>query len=120
MWRAAAPSDDEDIIAMSLALYAEDPSPAEVPESHTRATLSMLRAEPVRGRAVVLDLEAVIAGYALLISFWSNELGGEIIVIDELYIRPAYRGRGHGREIFSRLRSESTLWPRRAVALELE
>jgi ribosomal protein S18 acetylase RimI-like enzyme len=120
MWIPATHSEDNDIVAMSRELYAEDPAPLPVPEQHTRETLSTLRAEPARGRALVLQLNDAVAGYALLISFWSNELGGEIIVIDELYVRPPYRNQGYARALLTALTRTDTLWPRPAVAIELE
>ena len=58
------------------------------------AVLAKLREEPNRGRAVICDVEGRTVGYALLISFWSNELGGEVCYIDELFVAPLYRGRG--------------------------
>ena len=120
MWRIAQINDDGPIIEMSRALYEEDPATGPVPEAQTRQTLSILRSEPVRGTAVVLEIEREVAAYALLISFWSNELGGEVCVIDELYVRPGYRNRGHGRELIRGLRPGNNLWPQSFVALELE
>ena len=120
MWRPATSVDDKEIVEMSRQLYAEDPAPMPVPEQHTRATLAIFRAEPARGRAVVLQVDDALAGYAFLASFWSNELGGEVVVIDELYVRPVFRGQGHGRALLTRLMRENSLWPRDAVALELE
>ena len=120
MWKLATPADDQQIIDMSRNLYTEDPSPAPVPEHHTRQTLSVFRAEPSRGRAVILNVDNTVAGYAFLVSFWSNELGGEIVVIDELYVRPAHRNQGHAGALLKLLTSENTLWPGPAVALELE
>jgi len=120
MWRIAKHSDDQDISKMCLALYAEDPSPMAVSAQNIRDTLSILRAEPVRGRAVVLDVSEAISGYAILISLWSNELGGEVIVIDELYVRPNYRKQGHARELLESLARNNRLWPGRGVALDLE
>ncbi len=119
-WRFAIDSDDNAIVEMSRHLYDEDPAAMPVPEEHMRKTLSTLRIEPVRGAAMVLQLKNVIAGFAFLISFWSNELGGEVIVIDELYVRPRYRNQGYGRELLTQLASPSTLWSRPVVALELE
>ncbi len=104
-----------------MALYREDPSPRQPTPEHVRRTLAIYRAEPVRGRALVLASVDGIAGYALLSSFWSNELGGEVCVIDELYVGPNVRGRGHGADLLRTLAEQpGALWRERAVALELE
>jgi ribosomal protein S18 acetylase RimI-like enzyme len=118
MWRAARPEDDNAIVAMCAALNAEDPGPLPVPDTQTRHTLDVLRREPHRGRAIVLELEGKPAGYALLISFWSNELGGEVCEIDELYVVPEQRGRGHGRALFAGI-ERGELWPSHRVAMAL-
>lgn len=119
-WRLARPEDDEAIVSMSLALYAGDAPPARVGAAQVRATLETLRAEPVRGRAIVLEIDGECAGYALLVSFWSNELGGEICTIDELYLTPPARSRGYGAMLVRSLMSGDSIWPRLPVALELE
>jgi GNAT superfamily N-acetyltransferase len=120
MWRPATPNDDDAIVAMCTALNAEDPGTAPVPPTHTRRTLGRLRAEPARGRAVVLDLGGGPVGYALLISFWSNELGGEVCTVDELYVAAGHRGRGHAGDLVQKLERQSDLWSDGAVALQLE
>lgn len=120
MWRPAHPADDDAIAALSLALYAEDPSAYPVGAAQTRRTLAALRAEPGRGRAVVLDRGAAVAGYALLVAFWSNELGGEVCVIDELYVPPAHRGQGWATRLIEDLAAGRGPWPTRPVALALE
>jgi GNAT superfamily N-acetyltransferase len=118
-WRGAESSDDAAICELSMALNLEDPGPAPVPVAHVHRTLAVLRAEPWRGRAVVLQGEERVLGYALLISFWSNELGGEVCTVDELYVVPAARGGGFGGSIFDLL-MRGELWGRKPVALELE
>src|SRR5687767_9183643 len=94
-WRRAFPSDDDDIARMSHALYVEDPSPETIDPPQIRKTLERLRNEPARGVAAVLDIDGTLLGYALLVSFWSNELGGEICTIDEVYVDASARSRGH-------------------------
>ena len=84
-------------------------------------TLARLREEPYCGRALVCEVNGYPAGYALLISFWSNELGGEVCNIDELFVAPAFRGRGLAANLFTALTSsEPRLWPEKPVALTLE
>jgi hypothetical protein len=74
--------DDDSVVGMCLRLYREDPGPLPVPAENMHATLEALRGDPRRGRAVVLDIQGQVSGYAVLIAFWSNELGGDICVVD--------------------------------------
>jgi ribosomal protein S18 acetylase RimI-like enzyme len=119
-WREASPADDDAIVAWCAALNHEDPGPRPVPEAHARATLATFRREPVRGRAAVLVVDGVTAGYAFLVSFWSNELGGEVCTVDELYVAPAHRGRGYAAALLRALAAGDGPWPRAPVAMELE
>ena len=105
---------------MCAGLNAEDPGPSPVPPANMRRTLRALRDEPVRGRAVVLEEQGRVGGYALVISFWSNELGGNVDVIDELYVEPAQRGQGHASRLIEALAAGTPPVAARAVALALE
>jgi GNAT superfamily N-acetyltransferase len=120
MWRDAVTADDEAIVRMCTALNAEDPGPEPVPPEHMRRTLRTLRESPVRGRAVVLEIDGATAGYALLISYWSNELGGEVCVIDELYVAPEHRGSAYATRFLESLAARREPWVANAVALALE
>lgn len=120
MWRVAGPSDDEAIVRLCLALNAEDPGPEPVPAENMQRTLLALRQVPLRGCAIVLEGEGRVCGYALLISFWSNELGGEMCSIDELYVEPGHRGRGYATRLIEDLAAGTDLWASSAVALTLE
>lgn len=37
----------------------------------------------------------------ILVFFWSNEYGGNIVIIDELFVKEEYRSQGIGTEFFS-------------------
>jgi len=119
MWRPARADEDELIVEMCLALNREDPG-EPVSAEQLRTTLAVFREEPTRGRAIVLAEDGTVVGYALLVSFWSNEYGGEICAIDELYVAPAHRNRGLGTSLFDAAANDRALWPRAPVALELE
>ena len=63
----------------------------------------------------------MLCGYALLVSFWSNEFGGEICAIDELYVEPEFRGRGFATQFIQRLaRGNSPIWLRRTAVITVE
>lgn len=83
-----------------------------------RETLATLRRDAWRGRAIVLDIDRQVVGYALLIGYWSNELGGEVCVVDELYVTHEFRGRGHGAALFGAI-ERGELWPTPAAAIAL-
>ena len=121
MWRVATSSDDQTVVSMCMALNAEDSGPAPVGPGHVRATLANLREDPNHGRAVVCDVQGRTVGYALLISFWSNELGGEVCNIDELFVAPQHRGQGLATALFRSLAEGNlSLWSTKPAALALE
>jgi GNAT superfamily N-acetyltransferase len=120
LWRPARTEEDDAIVEMSLALYGDAAAELGVEAPQVYATLETFRREPVRGRALVLEVEGQLVGLCLLASFWSNELGGEVCVIDELYVKPDWRGHGHATSLLASLRVNRSLWPRRPAAFELE
>lgn len=118
MWRVAEPADDDRLVEMCLRLYDEDPGPLPVQAEKMRATLKELRRDPRRGRAVVLEIQRQLSGYALLIAFWSNHLGGNICEIDELFVVPEHRSRGYGTSLFETI-AQGDLWPTPLVGMAL-
>lgn len=116
MWRAATPNDDPAIVGFYLALNTEDPGMVLPDPARMRRTLALLRRIPERGRCVVLDEGGNTLGYALLIPYWSNEIGGLVCCIDELYVAASGRGRGHGGELLELLAERALGWGE-AVAL---
>jgi GNAT superfamily N-acetyltransferase len=118
MWHLASESDDASIVEMCLGLYREDPGPSAVDARQMRETLAILRREPWRGRAVVLEVGQQVVGYALLISYWSNEFGGEVCGVDELFVTPDFRSRGLGASLFEGI-ERGDLWPGPVAALAL-
>ena len=57
------------------------------------------------------------AGYSLLTSYWCNEEGGNILVLDELYLSPASRHHGYAGHFLAWLEKA---FSGRARALTLE
>jgi GNAT superfamily N-acetyltransferase len=114
-WRAAAVGDDDAIAALC------EGGGGARGRSHAtaaRLALGVLRREPDLGRALVLDDGGAVRGYAFVIGFWSNELGGHVRAVDEIFIEPALRRRGHARALIAELsRAEAGRGAPIAVAL---
>ena len=55
----------------------------------------------------LLEQDGETAGYGLLSLKYSHEAGGLELWVEELYVRPAFRGRGLGHEFFAWLRGLS-------------
>ncbi len=107
----------KEVLTMMYALYSED-EPASVAD-HRRfpLTIEFLLAEPSRGRIILFTEGVPIRGYSLLIPYWSNEFGGKLLFVDELFVVPEARNRGFGRKFFGYLDRER---PFNAVAVALE
>ena len=71
-------------------------------------------------RACLLEQDGETAGYGLLSLKYSHEAGGLELWVEELYVRPAFRGRGLGHEFFAWLRGLSAAEHIRRIRLETE
>lgn len=111
-FRTFQSEDLAELQQMMLALYREDQYDQPMTPGKVRRTVEMLTQHPQRGTILIFDVDAAITGYAILIPYWSNEYGGDLITIDELYVKPPWRSRGIGRCFFDYLseqRSQHTI-----------
>ena len=67
--------------------------------------------------AYLISYNETVVGYGLLSFTYSNEAGGMVVWLEEIYIRDAYRGRGLGNEY---LRFVSDKYRETAAWLRLE
>src|SRR5262250_1236429 len=116
--RLAAAADHDAIRRMVRELYAEDPSPRPPSDGDVTRTLAVL-ADERRGEALVVDDgDGAPFGYMFLTKLWSNELGGDVVFIDELWVARERRGRGVGTAMIEH--AMRAMRERGAVAFELE
>jgi len=106
-----------DLLTMMHGLHSEDKGESFVDESRFPLTIDFFLANPSRGRIVLFREGDALRGYALLVPYWSNEFGGPLVVVDELFVTPEARNRGIARNFFRSLGKER---PFEAVALALE
>jgi ribosomal protein S18 acetylase RimI-like enzyme len=118
MWRQATERDDGVVVEMCFRLYEDDPGPLAGDGRAIRETLARLRREPWRGQLAVLDVGQQVIGYALLIAYWSNEFGGEVCAVDELYVARDFRSRGHGAALIQAI-ERGDVWRAPVAAISL-
>ena len=105
------------VLRMMRELYATDAPDLDVDPAKFPATIDRLLNEPSRGRAVLFMEGDELAGYALLIPYWSNERGGMVVLVDELLVEKAFRGQGIARAFFAFIDADR---PFDAVTFSLE
>lgn len=65
----------------------------------------------------VFEKNEETAGYSMVAKSYSTEYGGQCLWIEDLYIKPQFRGRGIGTEFFSYIEG---LYKNKAVRFRLE
>lgn len=90
----------EEVVLMMEELYREDPSDGPVDGGRFHETLRYLVNHPARGQVVLFLISDILCGYALLVPYWSNEFGGTIVCIDELFVKLESRKQGIARSFF--------------------
>lgn len=71
-----------------------------IPESYREATWKEMMRSPEFVRGYILEKDGAPAGYGLTSRTFSQEAGGKVVWLEELYIRPEYRCHGLGKEFF--------------------
>ena len=110
-------TDSNVLTDLILELYIEDPGTKDMTPEKIQNTLNILSEHTDRGTIMVIEKGENIIGYSILIKFWSNEFGGNIVIIDELFIKKEFRSQGIGAE-FLRYLAKNKIFE--AVALQLE
>ena len=105
------------VVRMMRELYETDAPDLDVRPEKFPATIDRLLEEPSRGRVVLFMRDGALAGYSLLIPYWSNEFGGIVVLIDEVLIEKEFLSQGIGKAFFAFVIDAR---PYDAVALSLE
>ena len=116
-FRACTEADLPIVQNYVISLYRVDPSGMEMTAMKIHQTFQQFTLKRDKGRIIVFEIDNTVVGYAILVFFWSNEFGGDVIEIDELFVQEDYRDRGIGKTFFQWL--EET-WHSQAVAFALQ
>lgn len=116
-YRRMEEADREVVAGMIMAFYEEAGGGEFMNPGMIERTFRQLAAHPDYGWVEVFEAQGRIIGYALLVNFWSNEYGGIVLNIDELYVVPGARGGGVGTAFLNHLAAGH---PGDLAALKLE
>lgn len=103
MIRPIQKNDREFYLASAARFYQSPVVLSPIPASHIEKTFDLLLAGTPFASAYILESNGSKKGYALLAHTWSQEAGGEVIWIEEIYILPEARNQGLGKEFFAYL-----------------
>jgi ribosomal protein S18 acetylase RimI-like enzyme len=119
MIRKINPDDKPKFIAMVKDFYSSNAVLHNIPEANIAKTFTTIISGSPFVKGFMFEYQGEIAGYSLLTFTYSNEAGGLVLWIDELYIAPDYQGKGLGTEIFAFIKTTYTNQVSR-IRLEVE
>jgi GNAT superfamily N-acetyltransferase len=93
-YRMPRPEDIPTLVDMVARFHAETGSGLVAGRAEVLATLKELNEHRRAGSWFVFERDEEVIGYGLLANRWSSALGGTVLHVDELYVRPGRRGRG--------------------------
>lgn len=96
MIRKIHKQDEADFLQLCKEFYTSDAVLHPVPESYHKATFDELMRSQDYAEGYLFEVEGKTAGYALLSKTFSQEVGGLVVWLEELYIRNAFQGKGLG------------------------
>lgn len=106
MIRRVTPPDRERFVSLGHEFYHLDAVLHPIPDQHIRDTFDQVIAGNPMVDAFMLEHEGETAGYGILALSWSNEAGGMVVWLEELYILPAFQGMGLGQEYIAFVEEE--------------
>ena len=90
------PEHREDILAMMRVFYASPALYTNGSEEIFRADVEECLGESPYLEGYVFTENGALLGYAMLAKSFSTEFGRRCVWLEDLYLRPEHRGRGHG------------------------
>lgn len=105
MIRKIREEDKPFYLLMAKDFYCSDAVYHNIPEINISNTFNELMRSDNYLIGYFMEYDNKTAGYALLTKMFSQEAGGMVLWIDELYVMHEYRCRGLGHEFFSYLKN---------------
>lgn len=111
-------NDIPEIVNHMVAFYAIDVYPIHVEK--TTQLFHEFITKPELGSCFVIKYNNEICGYTILIQFFSFEMSGYVLLLDELYISDSYQGKGIGKEAMAFIKEFASNNRYKKLVLEVE
>ncbi len=105
MIRKLTQNDRQLYITMAREFYHSDAVLHPIPDAHFERTADEALCSDAYAEIYLFEYEGETAGYGLTAKTFSQEAGGYVWWIEEVYIREQFRSQGLGREFFQYLES---------------
>ena len=110
-------TDFDQVLAMMLPFYASEALLIHPSEAVLRRTLQDALSDTPYLEGYGFEVDGALVGYSLFAKSYSTEAGGLCIWIEDIYIRPEFRGRGFGTAL---LEFAARSYKGKAVRIRLE
>lgn len=101
MIREICKEDHDAFIKMEDEFYSSKAVLHNIPAEYKERTFKEIMSGSPFAKAYIIEKDKEIAGYVLVAITYSNEAGGRVVWIDEIYVSEQFRGHGLGREALS-------------------
>ena len=102
--RAFEKKDKQDFIEMCLDFYSGEAVLHGIPPKNIIQTFEAIIENNPYVKGHIIEADGKIAGYGLHWLYWSNEAGGLMCFIDEIYVKGSYRGQRLGTQFLESLK----------------
>ncbi len=109
--------DRAEYTAMAKDFFSSPAVLENIPEENITSSFEEYLSGSPYGDAFIFELDGRIAGYGVLAYTYSQEAGGKVVWLEEIYIKEEFRGKGLGSEFINFVLSEI---PAKRYRLETE
>ena len=117
MIRKILHNDKTEYIKMAEDFYSSPAVLSPVPKSHFEITFDELMKGSAFTEGFIFECDERIAGYGLIAKTFSQEAGGVVVWIEEIYVKAEFRNQGLGSEFIDYVKTNI---PARRYRLETE
>ena len=120
MIREITRNDRDSFLRLSDEFYKSEAVLHDIPAAYHEAAFDELMRSNEYASAYMIEWEGEIVGYLLTAKTYSREAGGLVLWLEEMYMRPAYRSKGLGKEAFAFIEALAARENIRRLRLEVE